>query len=106
MLVERQTSKVKQTVMIVLILVTNIVVGIMLYQNFFPKKRTRQTVPVVEFMSPQLTGQLSNIGAPAEHFDVSITASADFASLKKYGNWPVQFGTLGKPDPFIPVFGE
>ncbi len=104
MLVEKKMSKAKQLVMVGLIVVTNMVVGFVLYKNFAPRKR-----PSIAVAPSEVRGQgvenLSLLETMPEDFEQSssVLMHPDFRRLKKYGSWPVSVPHTGRPNPFLPL---
>jgi len=103
MLVEKQMSKVKQGVMVVLIIVTNAIVGYVLYANFTPKRRPKVVIEQTEAPAPQAQKNVSALEVLPEQIDTSLLDNPNFKALKKFGSWPVPVPATGRPNPFIPV---
>jgi len=104
MLVEKKMSKTKQMVMVGMILVTNMVVGLILYKNFAPRKRP-SFVGVPSEVRGQGVENLSLLETMPEDFEQSssVLSHPDFRRLKKYGSWPVSVPQTGRPNPFLPL---
>ncbi|MEW6610156.1 MAG: hypothetical protein AB1352_00790 [Patescibacteria group bacterium] len=107
MLIERQVSRKKQTIMLIAIVLTNSVGGYLLYKNFFYTKSAprAEEAPVVSVISPKVSEALAAIETLAEGIDRSIIESEEFRSLQKYGTWPLGEARTGRVNPFIPTFG-
>jgi len=106
MLIERHTSKQKQLLLILAVVLMNAAVGYLVYRNFAPKRRSPSARTGLIVTTPlQVSENIAAIETLAVDFDRSLLDSEEFRMLEKYGSWPLEEAVTGRANPFLPAFG-
>lgn len=107
MLIRRQTSKQKQKILIVIVILMNVMAGYLVYHNFFSKARPSASgePALVELTLPQIDESVAVIETITQAFDRSLLDREEFRALQKYGSGVVEGAVTGRVNPFLPAFG-
>lgn len=102
-----ERAKLKQNILISVFVVVVLVSGYLYYSNFMQKPKAVNDFMPMEldpnFISP-INPVVPNQGF-SSRLKTNLLSDPRFANLKVFGNVPIEVGTLGKDNPFIPYEG-